>query len=53
MDREPWTVETVKAALIQFYRAVTGLIVPWGFEDYAHLAPDPFIDDPHLSLPPP
>jgi hypothetical protein len=50
-----WTSDAVKAGLIRFYRDVTGLprnIVPWGFEDYAHRPRTPFIDDPHLSLPP-
>jgi hypothetical protein len=56
MDNSPGAPSAVKAGLTRFYRDVTGLprnIVPWGFEDYAHLPRTPFIDDPHLSLPPP
>src|ERR1700726_4160173 len=56
MDRDPgrWRRSPQGwVGLNRLYRAVTGLIVPWGFEGYAHLPPGPFIDDPHLSLPAP
>src|ERR1700738_4676198 len=55
MDNSPGAPSAGKAWLTRFYRDVTGLprnIVPWGFEDYAHPPRTPFIDDPHLSLPP-
>src|ERR1700738_5567862 len=35
-----------------FTAASRAYIVPWCFEDYARLPRAPFIDDPHLSLPP-
>jgi hypothetical protein len=42
--RAVWTSDAVKAGLIRFTATFTGLprkIVPRGFEDYAHLLPDP------------